>query len=196
MRFIIDALDAVIMVARPVVFGAIGVVAALCALDWAVRTRRLNPFSRLARFARRTIDPLMTPVERRIVRMGGMPASAPWWTLAAAAILGFGALALLAFLRDTLADIHYSVGAGPRGIVVLLVSWAFTLLQVAIIIRVITSWIGGSHTAVGRLAFRATEWMLRPLRRVVPLIGGIDITPILAWFLLSVLEGVVLGVLR
>lgn len=196
MRFVISALDAVLLVARPVVFGAIAVVAVLCTLDWAVRTRRLSPFGRLARFARRTVDPLMTPVERRIVRAGGTPASAPWWTLAAAAIIGFGFLALLAFLRDTFADIHYSVGAGPRGMLVLAVSWAFTLLQVAILVRVITSWVGGSYTAIGRLAFRMTEWMLRPLRRIVPLIGGIDITPILAWFLLNILEGIVIGVLR
>ncbi len=196
MRFAIDALDAIIAVARPVVFVAIGVVAALCAIDWAVRTRRLNPFGRLARFARRTIDPLMTPVERRIVRAGGAPSSAPWWALAAAAIAGFALLALLAFLRDVLADVHYSVGAGPRGLLVLAVSWTFTLLQVAILIRVITSWVGGGHSAIGRLATRMTEWLLRPLRRIVPTIGGIDITPILAWFLLGIAEGVVLGLLR
>lgn len=195
MRFTIDALDAVITIARPIVLGAIAVVAVLCALDWAVRTRRLNPFGRFARFARRTIDPLMTSVERRIVRAGGTPASAPWWTLAAAAIAGFGLLALLAFLRDVLADLHYSVGAGPRGLLVLAVRWTFTVLQVAVLVRVITSWVGGSHSTIGRLAGRMTEWFLRPLRRLVPTFGGIDITPILAWFLLSILQGVVIGLI-
>lgn len=196
MRFLIEALDAVLVIARPVVFGAVGIVAALCVMDWAVRTRRVNAFGGLARFTRRTVDPLIAPVERRIVRAGGTPASAPWWTLAAAAIAGFGALALLAFLRDVLADIHYSVGAGPRGMLVLAVSWAFTALQVAILVRVITSWVGGAYTAIGRLAHRMTEWLLRPLRRVVPLVGGIDITPILAWFVLGIVQGLVIGAIR
>jgi YggT family protein len=196
MRFAISTLDLILGVARPVVFGLIAVVAALCTLDWAVRTRRVNPFGGLARFTRRTVDPLITPVERRIVRAGGTPASAPWWTLVAAVLAGFGLLALLTFIRGTLADIHYSVSAGGRGILVLLVSWTFTVLQLAILVRVITSWVGGAYSAVGRLATRLTEWLLRPLRQVIPTFGGIDVTPILAWFLLNILQGVVIGALR
>jgi len=39
-------------------------VAIICTVDWAVRTRRINPFSRVARFFRGRVDPLMAPVER------------------------------------------------------------------------------------------------------------------------------------
>lgn len=195
MRFVIDALDVVMAVARPVVFGLIGVVAVLCGLDWAVRTRRLSPFSALARFTRRTVDPLIAPVERRVVRAGGTPASAPWWTVVAAVLGGFALLALLAFVRDSLVAVHYSVSRGPGGVLRLVVSWAFVLLQLAVLVRVITSWVGGSYSAVGRLAHRMTEWMLAPLRRVIPSIGGIDITPILAWFLLNIIGDLVVGAL-
>src|SRR4051812_1178746 len=38
------------------------VVAIVCAIDWAVRTRRINPFSRVARFFRGSIDPLLAPI--------------------------------------------------------------------------------------------------------------------------------------
>lgn len=196
MRFAISTLDLVIGVARPIVFGFIAVVAALCTLDWAVRTRRISPFSGVARFTRRVVDPFITPMERRIVRAGGMPASAPWWTLVAAVLGGLAVLALLTFVRGTLADLHYSVAAGGRGLLVLLVSWTFTVLQLAILVRVITSWVGGAHSGIGRLATRLTEWLLRPLRQVIPALGGIDITPILAWFLLNLLQGLVIGALR
>jgi YggT family protein len=47
-----------------------------------------------------------------------------------------------------------------------------------------------------RWAFVLTEWFMAPLRRVVPSLGMIDITPIIAYFALSILEGVVLGALR
>jgi YggT family protein len=182
-------------IARPIVFGAMAAVAALCALDWAVRTRRISPFSGLARFTRRVADPIITPVERRIVRAGGTPASAPWWTVVAAVLLGLTLLALLSFVRDTLLSIHFSVGRGPMGIVRLIVGWAFAVLQIAILIRVITSWVGGSFSWIGRLSHRLTEWFLAPLRRVIPTFGGIDVTPILAWFLLSIIADLVMNAL-
>jgi YggT family protein len=37
-----------------------------------------------------------------------------------------------------------------------------------------------------------TEPMLKPLRRIVPPFGGmIDVTPVIAWFVLSLAQGVV-----
>ena len=74
------------------------VVAVICAFDWAVRTRRINPFNRVARFFRGSVDPLMLPVERVILRAGGAPASAPWWALVAFAVFGIALISLLEFL--------------------------------------------------------------------------------------------------
>jgi hypothetical protein len=46
------------------------VVAAVVALaSWLVRTRRVSPFGVLGRSLRAMSDPIMRPVERRIVRM-------------------------------------------------------------------------------------------------------------------------------
>jgi YggT family protein len=44
-----------------------------------------------------------------------------------------------------------------------------------------------------RWSFVLTEWMIRPLQRIVPKIGMIDITPLVAWLLLNLLEGFILG---
>src|SRR5262249_52088398 len=71
------------------------VVAAVCAFDWPVRPRRINPFNRVARFFRGRIEPLMAPVERVIVRAGGLPSSAPWWALAAVVVGGILLISLL-----------------------------------------------------------------------------------------------------
>ena len=38
-----------------------------------------------------------------------------------------------------------------------------------------------------------TEPVLQPLRRIIPPIGMIDITPIVAWFLLNIIESVIIG---
>jgi YggT family protein len=59
--------------------------------------------------------------------------------------------------------------------------------------RVIMSWVGGYYSRIGRIAHTLTEWFLGPLRRALPTIGVVDISPIVAWFLLSVTRTLVLS---
>jgi len=62
------------------------------------------------------------------------------------------------------------------------------LLELALIVRVIGSWFGiGSHVPWMRPFYAMTEWFLAPMRRVIPSLGPIDITPIIAWFVLSLI---------
>jgi YggT family protein len=167
--------------------------AVVCVVDWAVRTRRINPFSGVARFFRARIDPLMLPVERRIVRGGGLPSSAPWWTLVTVVVGGILLITLLGFVGGLLRQVAFGI-QDPRGIPMLLVSWAFSLLKLALIVRVLSSWFPGlRYSKWIRWSFPATEWILAPLRRVIPLIGMIDITPIVAWFLIGIVQSLVVG---
>jgi YggT family protein len=157
--------------------------AVLCIVDWLVRTRRVNPMGSLGRFARRSIDPFLAPIERRVVRDGALPTNAPLYALVAVVIGGILALTLLDFLRAQLFAISVSAAAGPRGIALLLIRWAIGILQVALIARVISSWVRISpYSPWIRWSYTLTEWMLAPLRRVIPTLGTIDITPIVAFF--------------
>src|ERR1700756_4611572 len=69
--------------------------ALISAIDWAVRTRRISPFSGVARFFRGNVDPMLAPIERMVVRAGGLPSSAAWWGLVAYVILGILLLSTL-----------------------------------------------------------------------------------------------------
>ena len=179
---------------RYALFAAAVVVGIVAAVDWAVRTRRLNPFGGTARFFRRTIDPLMVPIERRVVRAGGRPSSAPLWALGAVVIGGLILIALFDFLTRQLAFATTAASFGPRGVLMLLIGWTFALLRIALIVRVISSWIRVSpYSPWVRWTYGLTEWMLAPLRRIIPLLGGIDVTPIVAYLLLGLLEGLVAG---
>jgi YggT family protein len=181
---------------RYALFGAAAIAAVVAAVDWAVRTRRLNPFGATARFFRRTVDPLMVPIERRVVRAGGKPSSAPLWTLGVVVVGGLLLIALLDFLMRQLGFAATAVSMGPRGVLVLLIGWTFALLRIALIVRVISSWVRVSpYSPWVRWSYGFTEWMLAPLRRLIPLLGGIDITPIVAYLLLGLLEGVVVRAL-
>jgi YggT family protein len=196
MNDVVGGLRVVSEMLRYALFGAAVVAAVVALVDWAVRTRRINPFGATARFFRRTVDPLMVPVERRVVRAGGRPASAPLWALGAVVVGGLLLIALLDFVTRQLGFAASAVSTGPRGVLVLLVGWTFALLRVALIVRVISSWVGVSpYSKWVRWSYGITEWMLAPLRRVIPLLGGIDITPIIAYLLLSLLEGIVVRAL-
>lgn len=180
-----------------VVFLAVAVLVAVVALvDWLVRTRRIGAFTPVARFFRTTVDPLMAPVERRIVRAGGMPSSAPWWTLAAVVIGGIVIISLLSFLRGWLIRIVYMTAAGPAGIFALLLGITFGLLKIALIVRVVSSWVGLSpYSKWIRWSVVLTEPMLRPLRQFIPPLGGtLDLTPLIAYFGLVLLERLLLGI--
>ena len=176
--------------------GAAVVLVVVVLLDWAVRTRRLSPFGPVARFFRSSVDPLIAPVERRVVRDGGTSTSAPWWALAAVVILGILVLSALQFIGAQIAQSATALAIGPRAIVRLVVHWAFSLVQIAIVVRVIASWLGGpSHAWWYRAAFALSEWLLAPLRRIVPTLGPIDISPIVAFILLGLFESLVVGLL-
>jgi len=182
---------------RVVLLSAALAMAVIAVIDWMVRTRRIGPFSPVARFFRQRIDPLLEPVERRVIRAGGLPANAPWWALAGIAIIGIVLLALLDFVAGLIADVMVGVSGGPGGVLRLLVYWTFTVLRIAILVRVIASWLPISpYSRWIRWSFTLSEPLLRPLRRVIPPFRSIDLTPIIAFFALGILEAFVREWLR
>jgi YggT family protein len=191
---LVNFFDSLIAVLRPTVF-SVGVITALAATaSWAVRTRRVGPFTSFARLTRRSIDPLFLPAERRVARMGGVPAQAPWWTVGAVVIGGLVLLAILQFFEEQLRQLAVSASAGPRGIVMLVVNWTFMILKVAIMARVISSWVGGNrYSRWWGWSYRLTEWMLAPIRRVMPTFGMIDLSPLVAYFGISLIQSFIGG---
>jgi YggT family protein len=70
-----------------------------------------------------------------------------------------------------------------------IVTWLLQILSFAIIGRALISWFApGSDNPLVRILVEVTEPILAPLRRIIPLIGMIDITPIVALFLLQILQ--------
>jgi YggT family protein len=173
-----------------------GIFAAFCVIDWMVRTRRVNHFGSLARFSRSKIDPILEPIERKVVGAGGNPASAPLWALAAVVIGGILLISVLDFLRAEILGLALAVQTGPGGIFRLLVAWTFDFIRIAILVRVVSSWLPVSpYSRWIRWSYVVSEPILRPLRSVIPAMGPIDITPIIAYFLIGFLQAGVLGLL-
>jgi YggT family protein len=186
--------DLVLNGLRLAIFAAALLMGVVALVDWLVRTRRISPFSGIARFCRRTVDPLMVPVERMVMRAGGQPASAPWWSLVTVVLGGILLLFLLGILRGILLQLGSAI-AQPRLFPVLVVSWAFEIVELALIVRVLSSWFPISpYSKWVRWTYTLTDWMLIPLRRIIPTVGAVDITPIIAYLILRyILEGIVIG---
>jgi YggT family protein len=65
----------------------------------------------------------------------------------------------------------------------------FDILVIAIIIRAIVSWFSLSpNNPVLAILFQITEPILAPLRGIVPRVGMLDITPLVAILLLRVIR--------
>lgn len=189
METFLSGADAVLAILRTVLLSVAVVFGVICVLDWAVRTRKISPFNAVARFCRSTVDPIIAPIERRVVRAGGTPASAALWALVAVVVGGILLLTLLDIIRLEVVRSIIASQEGSAGIFHLLVSWTFTILKAAIVVRVISSWLPISpYSPWVRWSYQLSEPVLQPLRRIVPVLGGLDITPIIAYILLNILE--------
>jgi len=181
-------IDSAIYVLRIALLVAGGIFLLIAVLDWAVRTRRVNPFSPIARFCRRVIDPVLVPVETRVVRAGGMPSQAPWWALAAVVVIGVLSIVALQWMRTGILSIAFAASQGGAGIAALLIEAVFGVLKFALIVRVIVSWIGMRYSWWARLSYTLTDWIVKPIARLLPPLGMMDFSPLAAYFVLYLAE--------
>lgn len=196
MGFLANGLDFILLVVRPAVLGLAVLTGAAAVASWASRTRRIQPFSALARLTRKHVDPLLVPVEQRVVKVGGQPSNAPWWALAGVVVGGLLLISGLEFLRTQLLIAEAASRAGVRGLLQLSVIWTVAVLRLAIIARVISTWVGGSrYTTWWKWAYIITDPFMIPLQRVLPTLGPIDVSPLVAYFGLGLLRGLLLGAL-
>lgn len=181
---------------RYAVFAVFAFSGAVALGSWALRTRRISPFGTFGQLVRRSTDTVLAPIETWQLRRGGNPQHAPWWLLGGSVAGGIIVITAADWLSGFFARLGFAASSGPRGLVRLGVFYAVQFVLLALIIRVIGSWFGAGRVNrwVG-WTYRLTDWIVEPLRRVIPPLGMIDITPIVAWFLLQFLLSLVLGLI-
>lgn len=176
----------VLTVFRYLVFAGVAVIVVGAALAMAVQRRALNPFGTSARTIRRFTDPFLKPVERRVLRSGGNPQSAPWWVIGVTVLAGILLVSAVDWSVAQGRMVMVASQGGPRSIVRLVVDGALWLLTISLFVRVIGSWFGvGDHARWMRPFYLMTEWFLAPLRRVLPRFGPLDLSPLVAWLLIG-----------
>ena len=182
--------------ARSIVVVALAYASVVALTHWAVRQRKIGPFGAWPRLVRRASDPVLLPLERRVMRAGGSPQDAPLWLLGIVIAGGLLMLSLLHWVIGMGGTVSAVFASGPRGWVRFLVSAGFSLVMACIFIRVIASWFGISpYRPWMRPVHLLTDWVVEPVRRLLPPMGMIDFSPMVAWLVLWVARGLVLGLL-
>jgi YggT family protein len=190
------ALAVLYLVVRILVVAALVYAAVVALTHWAVRKNHLAPFGPWPRFMRRVSDPVLHGVERRLLRAGGNPQNAPLWLLGIVVASGLVLVSLTSWLIEAAVGLHVMAQAGPRMWVATVVGFLFTILMTSILIRVIGSWFGiGPYRKWMRPFYILTDWLIDPIRRILPPFGMIDFSPMVAWLVLYVVRGFVMGVL-
>lgn len=189
-------MDLLFPVLRIVVFGAFVAASAVALTDWAVRNRHLPPFGGLPLFMRRVSSPLLKPLSARMVKSGHNPVDAPMWLFWIVLLGGLAVLGLAQWLIGEIAAISWAIQSGANGILAFAFETAYSLLTLALLIRVVGSWFGVSPYAKWmKPVMVLTNWIVEPIRKLLPPTGMIDFSPFVAYLLLYVAHIIVIRAL-
>ena len=127
-----------------------------------------NPFSQ---FVVKATNPLLVPLRRIIPGFAGLDVAA------IILVIIVGMLKILALLLITSSPIQLltlSIGS-----LMTVAKEVFSLLFWVLVIRALMSWFSQGHNPMEQVLSQLTEPMLRPIRKVVPPMGGLDLSLLL-----------------
>ena len=188
-------MQSVLTIVRYSVFALVMVAVIVALGSWLVRTRKISPFSPLGRGLRSITDTVIGPIEKRVVRRGGNPVNSGTWLVVIVAALGVILIVGLQWAISFVQNAYWSFTGGFRTIYHFMVGLVYSILLIALIMRTIGTWFGKfEQTAWMRPAYWLTDWIVRPVRRVLPPMGGLDVSPIVAWLGLWIMKVFLLAV--
>jgi len=159
-----------------------------------------NPFKWSVRTVGRLTDPVINSVRRMLIGFRIEPRVAPFVAVVLIMVFGYLTFMLAENVLNTAAGILYAlsrpwVGA-PVAIIGYLLFGFLGLYTLLIFLRILFSYlITGYPNRWVRFLFRSTEPLLAPLRRMIPTVGMFDVSPIVAFVILYLLQFVVAGTL-
>ncbi|HSK63281.1 MAG TPA: YggT family protein [Pyrinomonadaceae bacterium] len=157
----------------------------------------LNPFGWASRTLRRLTDPFVVPVRGTLRQVGVDPKFAPLVVILVSILLGYFLLQLVATIAMTVTGVITSLETGAIISVLGFILYGLISIYILLIfMRIIFSWGMVSYTnRIMRFLVNATEPLLAPLRRIIPPLGPVDISPIVAFLILWLFQAAIAGTL-
>ena len=180
-----------------IVVAAIIAVIALMVIRLITDAANLNPFSRLSLLIRQLSDPFVFRMRRGLMGFGIDPKYSPVVVILIAILLGWFVLQLAETLAYTAAGLLNSVRHGAMvSALGFIIYGAVSLYIIFIFMRIVFSWGQVSYSnRIMRFLVKTTEPLLGPLRRIVPPLGMLDISPIVAFLILWLFQQAIAGTL-
>ena len=155
-------------------------------LRFVLQLVRADFYNPLSQFIVRATSPLLMPLRRIIPGFGGID-------LASLVLAVLVQLALMLIVLALDGRIQWSL---PELLIWSLIGVTSLFLKIfffALIISVILSWVApGTHNPAALLVQQICEPLLAPIRRFLPNLGGLDISPIFAFIALNLLDMLVI----
>ena len=153
----------------------------LVLLRFLLQWSRADFYNPISQFVVKATNPLLLPLRRIIPGLGGLDL--------ASLVLGWLVMATMLGLLIVISGYPFNPGFVA---VLALIKLANALLQIyfwAIIAVIALSWIApGSIHPAARLLAQITEPVMQPFRKVLPPMGGLDLSPILVFLVINILE--------
>jgi len=180
-----------------IIIAAIVTIIVLMVLRLIANQLDLNPFSWSSLTIRRLTDPFIGPVRRVLMGFRVDAKYAPLIVILLTILLGWFALQLLNGLANTLAGIVFGLTHGAFVPLLGYILYGLVSIYIMLVfIRIIFSYgMVGYRNRVMRFLTNVTEPMLGPLRSRVPLVGMFDISPLIAFIILWILQAAIAGTL-
>lgn len=152
-----------------------------------VRADFYNP---LSQFVVRATQPLVRPLRRFIPGLAGLDLA----SLLLAIVVQLLLMALTLLLMGYGADIMSLAGQLLIWSIIGVTSLFLKVFFFALIVSVILSWVApGSYNPGAQLVNQLCEPVLAPFRKLIPNLGGLDISPIFAFIALNLIDMLVIG---
>jgi YggT family protein len=151
-------------------------------LQW-VRADFYNPFSQ---FIVKVTNPLVVPARRMIPGFGGLDL--------ATVIVAYFVVTVKFIVIPLLNGGHIDLIASLYFGLLSLVKQTGVLLFMIMLIMAIMSWVVQGYNQTLVIFHQLTEPFLKPIRRMIPAIGGIDLSVLIAFLLLNVLNILLSGI--
>ena len=153
-----------------------GVLGGVLLLRFWMQVVRVRPPSSIGQFTFQLTDWLVRPLRRLLPGIGGYD----WASLLGAVLVIVAAVAI---------DLALSFRLVPQYLLLLTIlrffEWVFYGFMGLIILEAIFSWVN-PHAPFAPFVRALNEPLLNPLRRVIPLVGAIDLSPLVALILLQI----------
>jgi len=144
-------------------------------LQWA----KADFYNPLSQFIVKFSNPLVVPMRRIIPGLGGLDLSTIILAYIVASLKFF---TLAALSGESLGVLSFYIG------LLVLIKQAGFLLFVIMIVMAVMSWVVQGYNATLMVLSQLTEPFLNPLRKIIPNMGGLDLSMLVAFLIMNVIN--------